>query len=234
MKSAILLCATALAVASLSSARAEDAPGADAVQSRIDLAFGLALTSNYISHGTTQTEDEPALQGYVETSYNVFYLGAWASNVSFDGVKDVEIDLYGGVRPTFGALSLDLGYARYIYTKDSAVSGEIYAKGTYAVTDTVTPGIELYYDPTNETNWSAAKIEVGGLPWETAFSGQVGSEFGSEELGYTKYAWDAGFSKTFMDDSVKFDLRYHDANDEDERFAATLSYDFSTPLTGSD
>lgn len=233
MKLLAIVCAASLAAVACAHA-AEEPAKPDAVQSRIDLAFGLALTSNYISHGNTQTDDKPAIQGYGELSYGLFYAGAWASNVSFDGVKDVEIDVYGGVRPTFGSLSLDIGYARYIYTKDPAVYGEAYIKASYAVTDTVTPGIEIYYDPTNDTNWSAAKVEIGGLPWETAFSGQIGSDFGSLDEGYNRYAWDAGFSKTFMDESVKFDLRYHDANDDDPRLAATLSYDFSTPLTGAE
>ena len=230
MKTALFLFASALAIASASNALADDSANADAAQSRIDLAFGFAVTSDYISRGATQTDGQPAIQGYVEASYNIVYLGVWASNVSFGGAKDVEIDIYGGIRPTFGDLSLDFGYAHYYYPTDPTVYGELYAKATYAVTDKVTPGVEFYYDPHNKTNWSVAKIEVSGLPWETVFSGRVGSDFGSQSLGYTKVAWDAGMSKTFMDDTVKLDLRYHDANDAKARFAATLSFDFSTPL----
>ena len=65
---------------------------------------------------------------------------------------------------------------------------------------------------------------------ETVFSSRIGSDFGSQSLGYTKVAWDAGVSKTFMEDTIKLDLRYHDANDAKARFAAMLSFDFSTPL----
>ena len=39
------------------------------------LNYGVALTSNYIDNGTTQSDDKPALQGYNEGSYGLFYGG---------------------------------------------------------------------------------------------------------------------------------------------------------------
>jgi uncharacterized protein (TIGR02001 family) len=47
------------------------------------LNYGVAVTSNYISDGVTQSNDNPALQGYVEGSYGLFYGGVWASTVDF-------------------------------------------------------------------------------------------------------------------------------------------------------
>lgn len=72
------------------------APAID-IDSRIELAFGVAFTTDYISKGSTQTDSRPAVQPYIEASYNLFYVSIWASNVEFGGVKDVEVDFYGGI-----------------------------------------------------------------------------------------------------------------------------------------
>src|SRR5690348_1777696 len=78
-----------------------------------DIAFGAALTSDYISGGVSQTGGKPAVQGYVEANYNIFYVGTWASNVDFGEEPDAEIDLYAGIRPETDNAAFDLGYAHY-------------------------------------------------------------------------------------------------------------------------
>ena len=40
-----------------------------------DVAFGAALTSDYMSRGTTQTDGRPAVQGYIEADISNFYAG---------------------------------------------------------------------------------------------------------------------------------------------------------------
>ena len=64
--------------------------GAAAAQQRPpELHYGLAITSNYIDKATTQSHDNPAVQGYVEGSLGMFYGGVWASTVDFPGDEDV-------------------------------------------------------------------------------------------------------------------------------------------------
>ena len=60
---------------------ADDASTAD----MFDVAFGVAVTSDYISRGITQTDHHAAIQGYVEPSYGILYGGLWAANVAFGG-----------------------------------------------------------------------------------------------------------------------------------------------------
>ncbi len=224
-----------IAIASLlllsTPAFAEEA--ADPATDAIDIAFGAALTSNYMFRSTSQTQDRPALQGYIEASYNIFYVGVWASNVRLGGVNDVEVDIYGGVRPEFGNLSLDLGFVQYIYQKDPTDYGDLYAKANYAFTDMFTGGVEYYHDPYNDWDWAALVAEVSGLPFEVSASGHLGTDFGSLQLGTDKVAWDAGLSRTFVD-VVTLDLRYHDSNVDPARFVATLSVDTTlSALIGS-
>jgi uncharacterized protein (TIGR02001 family) len=104
----VLLCSTVVG-------HADVAPLID--PQRFDLAFGATVTSNYISKGSTQTSDRPAIQPYAELSYGIFYGSVWGSNVRFDGVDDVEIDLAAGIRPTLGNASFDIGFIQYLYFK---------------------------------------------------------------------------------------------------------------------
>lgn len=221
----LFLSCTAAAVLTAAPAWAQD-NGTETPTWAFDLAFGAAFTSDYVSRGTSQSGG-PAVQGYVEASYGIVYAGVWASSVSpaITG-GNVEIDVYGGIRPEFGNLSLDLGYAHYFYSPGGACCGEVYAKANYAFTENFSGGAEIYQDFVNNTTWAAAGTEIGGLPLDLAFSAKVGSDFGTLALGVTKVAWDAGVSRTFAD-AVTLDLRYHDSNVDPARFVATLSVDTS-------
>lgn len=92
-----------------------------------DLSGSVAVTSDYIFDGISQTDNSPALQiGVDYGTESGFYFGAWASNVDFGGEISLETDLYAGF--TFGndVLSWDLGVVQYIYTDNfsSPPSGE--------------------------------------------------------------------------------------------------------------
>lgn len=222
------LIASCVAAATLASAPAfaADEAAAETPTWAFDLAFGAAFTSDYIARGTSQSNG-PAAQGYVEASYGWVYAGVWASSVSpaITG-GNVEIDVYGGVRPEFGDLSLDLGYVHYFYSPGGSCCGELYAKANYAFTKNFSGGAEFYHDVVLNTDWAAAGAEISGLPLDLTFSGKVGTDFGTLGLGVEKVAWEAGISRTFAD-AVTFDLRYHDSNVDPARIVATVSVDTS-------
>src|SRR5690606_37881837 len=117
---------------------------------------------------------------YIEPSYGIFYAGLWFSTVSgvggYTADDDLEYDLYLGVRPEFGNLSLDFGYVRYLYDSsgDDCRCGELYAKATYAFTDMFSAGGEIYYDPKWETTYGVLNAEVS-LPYDFAVSAAVGT-----------------------------------------------------------
>lgn len=70
----------------------------------------LALTSNYIFRGVSQTWDRPAVQGGIDYAHaSGVYLGTWASNVSGNTYTNgsMEWDFYGGYN---GKVNDDLGY----------------------------------------------------------------------------------------------------------------------------
>lgn len=89
----------------------------------------LALTSDYLFRGISQTNQEPALQGGIEYAHDGgFYVGAWGSNVSWLSdyssaatpiSSSIELDVYAGWRGNLGeSLKLDAGVYSYYYPGD--------------------------------------------------------------------------------------------------------------------
>jgi uncharacterized protein (TIGR02001 family) len=220
LRLAALLASASMLAASTAFA-ADEVVTQEEIASKFDIAFGVAVTTQYVSRGVPQS-DGFALQGYVEASYDWAYVGIWASNVGPTGFlpDTVEYDIYGGIRPTFGNLTLDLGYAHYFYNATGSCCGEVYLKPTYAFTDSFSAGLEIYYSPTFDV-FSYGEINATvGLPYDFSLSAALGTDF----VGGIN--WNAGVSYTFAD-TVTADLRYHGHNDPviGDRIVATLSVD---------
>ena len=156
MRNTVLLSAILGALAISNIARAEDAPAEPA--SPHTITYNIGLYSEYMFRGLTQTGEEMALQGGVDyTHASGFYLGAWASNISWledDGLYEnssLELDLYGGYASTFGdsGIGYNIGLLQYIYPGDK-VSGTGYDKAETT---------ELYAALTY--GWAQAKVSYG-------------------------------------------------------------------------
>jgi uncharacterized protein (TIGR02001 family) len=104
---------------------ADAAPAPD-----VTVAYNIGLYSQYIFRGLTQTDRGPALQGGIDLTHSSgFYLGAWASNISwlrdlnpgagqsaYEKGGHLELDLYGGYRYAFAnGVGIDVGALQYIY-----------------------------------------------------------------------------------------------------------------------
>jgi len=86
------------------------------------LSANVALTTDYIWRGISQTDNGPAIQGGFDYAHSSgFYLGTWASNVDFGDGDDsnIEVDLYGGFAGEFKEISFDLGVIHYDYPSES-------------------------------------------------------------------------------------------------------------------
>jgi uncharacterized protein (TIGR02001 family) len=85
-----------------------------------DIAFGSAVMSDYIFRGITQTNHNASVTAYFEPRYNVnkdlqLYIGTSTENVSFANRAAAEVDIYGGIRPTWGPAAFDVGVWGYLY-----------------------------------------------------------------------------------------------------------------------
>ncbi|MGE8482322.1 MAG: TorF family putative porin [Pseudomonas sp.] len=91
----------------------------------------LTLASDYRTRGISQTQNDPAVQAGVTLAHSSgLYLGAWSSNVDFGGGLKTrqEVDYYGGwLWQATDAISLDVGYLKYAYPKESQFNqSEVY------------------------------------------------------------------------------------------------------------
>lgn len=137
-----------------------------------DVAFGGAIASDYRFRGISQSNQKPSVSAYFEPRYNLnenwqLYLGMAGASISFPNRAAAEIDFYGGIRPTFGPLALDLGVLYYWYPGgtcyNSAVLGclatlpngnvikkdlsfvEGYFRGIWTVIEPLQLGFNTYY-----------------------------------------------------------------------------------------
>jgi hypothetical protein len=85
-----------------------------------DIAFGSAIMNDYVFRGVTQSNHKPSVAAYFEPRYNVtkdvqLYIGSSFESISFANRAAAEVDIYGGIRPTFGAFAFDFGVWGYLY-----------------------------------------------------------------------------------------------------------------------
>jgi Bacterial protein of unknown function (Gcw_chp) len=133
MKKAVLSVVAALAfsaapalAADMPAKAAKVAPAAE--PSPWDVAFGSALMSDYVFRGITQSGHKPSVAAYFEPRYNLtkdiqLYVGVSGESIKFANNAAAEIDLYGGVRPTFGPVAFDIGFWYYYYPGGTCYGG---------------------------------------------------------------------------------------------------------------
>src|SRR6266436_5466941 len=85
-----------------------------------DIAFGSAIMNDYVFRGVTQSNHKPSVAAYFEPRYNVtkdlqLYVGSSFESISFTNRAAAEVDIYGGIRPTFGMFAFDFGVWGYLY-----------------------------------------------------------------------------------------------------------------------
>lgn len=85
--------------------------------SAAEVEANVALATDYVFRGFSQTDEDPAISGGFDYSFdNGFSIGTWASNVNFGDDASAEIDLYAGYGFEIAQdTSLDLTYVYYVY-----------------------------------------------------------------------------------------------------------------------
>lgn len=123
--------ASAVAAALTSGVALAQAPAPAAPASPHTFTGNVGLYSQYIFRGLTQTNRDPAIQGGFDYSHaSGFYVGTWASNISWlkDGTPPAysaggsgEFDFYGGFKGNIGKsdFTYDVGTLYYWYPGDA-------------------------------------------------------------------------------------------------------------------
>jgi hypothetical protein len=93
-----------------------------------DIAFGSAIMNDYVFRGVTQSNHKPSVAAYFEPRYNVskdvqLYIGTSFESISFANRAAAEVDVYAGIRPTWGAAAFDFGIWGYLYPGGNCADG---------------------------------------------------------------------------------------------------------------
>ncbi|RFB04811.1 TorF family putative porin [Parvularcula marina] len=119
-----------------------------------EVSANVALTTNYVYRGITQTDDGPAIQGGFDVSYGGWYGGTWASSVDFGDDTTMEIDFYGGYAGSITeTISYDVGAIYYAYPDSPDIGGgqqdfyEIYGGLSKSFGGVLDAGISVAYSP---------------------------------------------------------------------------------------
>lgn len=215
---------------------------APAAASELKDSGNVALTTNYVVRGISQSESSAAIQGGIDLERNGFYAGAWGSSIDFTDLAlpaSMELDLYGGWRPNLGPIALNLGFIYYAYPNADEDAGgfgemdfyELYAKAAVSPVDKFSLQGAVAFSPefTLETGeaWYVEGSAGYALSPRLTASATVGHQTIEDVTGVfdslvapfnptrkANYtAWNAG--ATYGAFGLEFDLRWH-ATDIDD------------------
>lgn len=162
-------------------------PNFDVLGGAFQYKAGVSFMSENIWRGISITNHRPGAMAYGEISKGWFYLGGDVLNVTLPTSPAAQLDIYGGVRPQWGPLTLDFGavyHGRPGNQQQYFLGGlspvltywtpggmpttpfdqsfvEIYAKPSWALNDYLTIGAEIGYDP-SWANYNAHALYSGG------------------------------------------------------------------------
>ena len=194
-----------------------------------EVSGSVAVVSDYLFRGVTQTNENPALQGGVTWNHESgFYAGAWGSSISWLSDSDpeissqVELDGFIGFAGDFGesGFGYDVGATYYWYPGDypagfnEADTVELYfglswnvlsAKYSYAI-------IDLFGIPDSD---GSAALDLGA-GWEFDGGWSVGAGYGRQwvsgyggELDYDYWKLTGGKS---FENGFGIGLEWHDTD----------------------
>ncbi len=151
----------------------------------------MALTSNYVWRGITQTDNSPAIQGGIDLGYKGFYAGVWGSNVEFGSVLDesMELDFYGGYKGEIAGIGYDLGYIEYAYPHNSAALnfGEAYVGLSKSIGDLGLSG-KYYFGADAPSGVKKLDYYELGASYTLPYDVSIGATYGDYEDTGSNYS----------------------------------------------
>jgi uncharacterized protein (TIGR02001 family) len=202
----------------------------------------VALTTEYVFRGFSQTSQGPAVQGGYDLTCGIFYAGVWASSLDFAGSTDVnltpfdasiEMDWYIGIKPVTGRITWDLGVIYYSYPNrvnpgldlnylelKVGASAEIWKDATLGVTVFWSPDYQLESGSTwtVETGFTRVFPKFNALhrEWTPSFSALLGWQINEGNASY-KFAYGNG-DDSYLYWNVGFALGFLDKWSLDFRY----------------
>ena len=204
----------------------------------------VAITSDYVFRGISNSDNKPAVQGDVTYEYTPLgiYASLWASSIDFAPANDdpIETDWTAGIGGSFfnTGLSYDLGNVYYYYPGNANKShgnydyDEVYFGLSYDFANVAyAPSVagKVYYSPdffgeTGDAYYIDGSVGFS-LPYEVSLNTHVGYQYIDNNGGpSTEYVdWKVGLSKEVF--GFGLDVSYTAVDDQASVCGSTLCGD---------
>lgn len=178
-------------------------------QAAINTSGSVALTSDYLFRGISQTSESMAVQGSISVADSSgVYFTTWASSLSSNattGANDnggIEVDTLLGYAGSTDAFSYDVGVMRYNYPQDNTAPGgggniaynEVYASVSAAGAKLGAAYSDDYFGETGKFYYLYADYSVELTEKVSAFA----------HVGWNKFERNGGFLGGSSDDYVDY------------------------------
>jgi len=208
-----------------------------ACTAQAEITANVALSSDYMFRGISQTDNTPAISGGFDYSHESgFYAGVWASNVdeNFFPGANVEIDTYVGWGGSADSWSYDVGVLRYNYpgvknsdTNTNEAYGSLgYDFGVASVTGGIAMSDDFFGAENSEYYSLGVDIPVGDYAVAIGYGRQDMDEAQDYEhysFGVSGEIVSLGWDLTWHDSDKDADIAAGDSNLTDGRVVFTLS-----------
>jgi uncharacterized protein (TIGR02001 family) len=195
------------------------------------------VTNDYIFRGVSQNRRDTTMQAGFDAAYGMFYAGTFTSGVDFDSKSGTpgynssqEVDLYAGIKPTVGPVTLDLGVITYNYLGTNLLPGfydpfyyELKAGASITVLKDLALSGTIFYSPnyfaetgpalTFEGTASKPIAKIGGV--DVAASGTIGYTTYSDATSHGAANYDYTYGNVGLTGTVgalSLDLRWWDTD----------------------
>ena len=180
----------------------------------------VAITTDYVKRGVTQSDSDPALQLGAEFSFDSgFYLGAWGSTIDINNgptrQRDQEVNYYAGyVLSATDSLRFSATAVAYVYPGQTGNVDYDYQE--YSLTGNFEDRVwlEIAYSPDLYNSGHASTNIDLYAEWPLNNHWAVGAGVGhydtSRLTGKSYRYWQLGITKSFR--WADIDLRFHDTD----------------------
>ena len=200
-----------------------------------NFSVSVALTSDYVSRGISQSDEDAAIQGSIDWGYEGYYAGIWGSSVdlkSVGGTKEgethsSEYDFYLGYQGDVGRIDYDATLLYYWYPGDrgsneadsveftldlSHTFKDVLLQPTVGIFSAYSPcaalenGTYTYFKPFASFNL----MKNTSIDFGIGFTNVEGDKTTPEGYGFTHYE----FGVITVVKGFDIDLRYHNTNNQ--------------------
>ncbi len=223
-----------------------------------DFAFGAALMTEFNIRGISGSNHHPAVSAYFEPRYNLrdnlqAYGRVEVDSIELGNRAEASINLYAGIRPTLGNLTVDYGWWQRVFAGQVCIRsqansgfclipanldyGEVFAKPTYTVDKQFSFGGGVFWSPSvlnsgdeatyvlGTAKYNLPAIHIGSRSIGWFLTANVGHWF-REHTPYPSYT-NGNIGLTFTSKQYKLDLRFSDSDKIDCDVRRTPSSELS-------